>query len=111
MTVIDLEQWTVERLAMELQPHLAECGTLVADVDEVGNIERWRKAARLAGRSLGHPVRTRMSSDRSTVFAYLDRPAEPGEQAEAAQRVADWLFGPSPHLRIVKVEDDGPRAP
>jgi hypothetical protein len=111
MTVTNLEQWTVEKLANELQPCLEECGTLAADVDEVGNIKRWRKAARLAGRSLGHPVRTTLSPDRSTVFAFLDQPVEPGEQAEAAQRVADWLFGPSPHLRLVKLEDDGPLAP
>jgi hypothetical protein len=91
MTVIDLEQWTVERLAIELRPRLEEYGTLMADVDEVRNIQRWRKAARLAGRSLGHPVRTTMSSDKRTMLAFLDRPSEPGEQAQAAQRVADWL--------------------
>lgn len=67
----------------------------------VGNVERWRKAARLAGRNPGHPVRTMLSSDRSRVFAFLDRPVEPGEQAEAAQRVADSIFGPNPHLRVV----------
>jgi hypothetical protein len=111
MKLIDMEQWTIERLAIELQPRLEEYGTLVADVGEVQNIERWRKAARLAGRSLGHPVRTTLSSDRSTMFAFLDRPSQPGEQAEAAQRVADWLFGPSPHLRLVKLGDDGPLTP
>jgi hypothetical protein len=111
MTVIDLEQWTIERLATELRPRLEEYGTLVADVDEVPNIKRWRKAARLAGRSLGHPVRTTLSSDRSTMFAFLDRPSQPGEQAEAAQRVTDWLFGPSPQLRLVRLEDDRPFAP
>jgi hypothetical protein len=97
MTVIDLEQWKVERLAIELRPRLEECGALVADVDEVGNVERWRKAAALAGRSLGQPVRTMRSSDGLSVFAFLNRRVEPGQQAEAAQRVADWLFGPSPH--------------
>ena len=102
MTVINLEKWTVERLAIELQPLFAHSGTLVVDVGEIGNVERWRKAARLAGRSIGQPVRTMLSSDGSTVFAFLDRPVEPGEQAEAAQRVADWIFGPSPHLRLVR---------
>jgi hypothetical protein len=94
MTVIDFERWTVERLAIELQPRLEECGTLVADVNEVGHIDRWRKAARLAGRSLGHPVRTTLSSDRSTMFAFLDRPSEPGEQAEAAQTCCRLAFRP-----------------
>jgi hypothetical protein len=111
MTVIDLEVWTVERLAIELRPRLEERGALVADVEEVGNIERWRKAARLAGRSLGESVRTMRSSDGLTVFAFLNRRVEPGQQAEAAQRVADWLFGPSPHLRLVKLEDGGALAP
>lgn len=105
MTVMDLEQWTVERLANQLRPRLEKSGTVAADVDEVGNIDRWRKAARLAGRSLGHPVRTTLSPDRSTVLAFLDQPVEPGEQVEAAQRVADWVFGPSPHLRLVKPGD------
>jgi hypothetical protein len=63
MTVIDLERRTVERLALELQPRFKERGTLVADVEDVGNVERWRKAARLAGRSLGQPVRAMLSSD------------------------------------------------
>ena len=102
MTVINLEKWTVERLAIELQPSFEVSETLVADVAEVGNVERWRKAARLAGRNLGHPVRTMLSSDRSRVFAFLDRPVEPGEQAEAAQRVADSIFGARPHLQLVK---------
>lgn len=101
MTVINLEKWTLERLAIELQPSFEVSETLVADVAEIGNVERWRKAARLAGRNLGHPVRTMLSSDRSRVFAFLDRPVEPGEQAEAAQRVADSIFGPNPHLRVV----------
>jgi hypothetical protein len=111
MTVIDLEQRTVERLAIELRARLEEYGTVVADVGEVGNVERWRKAARLAGRSLGESVRTMRSCDGSTVFAFSNRRVEPGQQAAAAQRVADWLFGPSPHLRLVKLEDDGSLAP
>jgi hypothetical protein len=69
MTVINLERWTVERLAIELEPHLEERGVFVAGVDEVGDVERWRKAARLAGRNLGQPVRTMVSSDLWTVFA------------------------------------------
>ena len=108
MTVINLEQWTVERLALELEPRFNESGTLVADVEEVGNIGRWRKAARLAGRSLGQPVVTRVSSDRSTVFAFPNRPVEPGEQAEAANRVADFIFGPKRHLRLMDSQDEEP---
>jgi hypothetical protein len=101
MTVINLEQWTVERLAIELQPGLKERGALVAGVDEVGDVKRWRKAARLAGRSLGQPVRTMVSSDRSTVFAFVDGPVDVGEQAQAAQRVADFVFGANRPFRLL----------
>jgi hypothetical protein len=111
MTVINLEQWTVERLALELEPRFKESGTLVADVEEVGNIEWWRKAARLAGRSLGHPVRTMVSSDLSPVFAFLNRPVEPGEQAEAANRVVNFVFGQSPPLQLLKPGDERPPLP
>ena len=59
MTVINLEQWTVEKLATELKPRFfKESGTLLAGVADVGSVERWRKAARLAGRSLEQPVRS-----------------------------------------------------
>jgi hypothetical protein len=34
-------------------------------------------------------MRTMVSSDRLTVYAFLDGPVEFGEQAEAAQQVAD----------------------
>jgi hypothetical protein len=105
MTVINLEQRTVERLATELEPHFRESGTLVADVADVGNVERWRKAARLAGRRVGQPVRTMLSSDGSTVFAFLDRPVEPGEQADAANRVATLIFGPGPFVRRYRAEE------
>lgn len=104
--MINLERRTVERLALELEPRFKEDGILVADVEEAGNIERWRKAARLAGRSLGQPVRTMVSSDRSTVFAFLNRPVEPGERAEAANCVANFLFGPRSHLRLLESQDE-----
>ena len=105
MTVINLEQWTVERLAAELEPRFKESGTLVAGVAEVGNVEWWRKAARLAGRRFGQPVRTMLSSDGSTVFAFLDRPVEPGQQADAADRVATLIFGPRPFVRPYRTEE------
>jgi hypothetical protein len=111
VTVVNLERRTVERLALELEPCFRESGTLVADVGEVGDVERWRKAARLAGRSLGQPVRTMVSSDGSTVFAFLSGRLEPGERAEAANRVANFLFGPNRHLRLLKAEDQGPLLP
>ena len=111
MTVINLERRTVESLALKLEPRFKERGTLVAEVGEVGNIERWRKAARLAGRSLGQPVRTMVSAERSTVIAFVNRDVEPGEQADAANRVAGYLFGPRRHLRLLESEDEEPLVP
>ena len=108
MTVVNLERRTVERLALELEPRLKESGTLVADVGEVQDLERWRKAARMAGRSLGQPVRTMVSSDGSTVFAFLNGPVEPGERAEAANRVANFLFASTRHVRLLKPEAQRP---
>ncbi len=93
MTVIDLERRTVERLALQLEPLFAKSGTLVAEVEEVASIEWWRKAARLAGRNIGQPVRTMLSSDRSTVFAFLDPPVELGRQPDPslAARSDPWV--------------------
>ncbi len=105
MTVIILEQWSVEKLPTELKPRFKESGTLMAGVADVGNVEPSRKAARLAGRSLGQPVRTMLSSDGSTVSAFLNRPVEPGEQADAANRVATLIFGPRPFVRRYRAEE------
>ena len=74
----------------------------MANVTEVDNVERWRKAARRAGRLLGFPVRTAISTDGTTVWAVLERPVQPGEQAEAANRVATMIFGPRPFVRLFK---------
>jgi hypothetical protein len=105
MTVMNLEQWTVERLATELERRFKESETLGAGVAEVGNVEWWGKAARLAGRRGRQRVRTMLSSDGSTVFAFLDRPVEPGEQAVAANRVTTLIFGPRPFVRHYRAEE------
>jgi hypothetical protein len=105
MTVIDLEGRAVQRLALELEARIGERGALVADIKEVGDVGRWRKAARVAGRNLGQPVRTMVSSDRSTVYAVLNRPVERGELAEATQQVVDFIFGPKRHLRLLEFPD------
>jgi hypothetical protein len=46
-----------------------------------------------------------LSSDGSTVFAFLDRSVEPGEQADAANRVATLIFGPRPLVRRYRAEE------
>jgi hypothetical protein len=98
MTVTNFDYKVVDRLARELAPVLDDRGIVMANVTEVDNVERWRKAARL----LGFPVRTAISGDRTTVWAVLERPAQPGEQAEAADTVATMIFGPRPLVRLFK---------
>lgn len=44
-------------------------GSTIHAVDEVEDVELWRKAARRAGRLLGVPVRTGMSPDGLRVWA------------------------------------------
>jgi hypothetical protein len=82
MTVINLEQWTVERLATQLEPRFKESGTLVAGVAEVGNVEWWRKAARC--RAEGRPA----SSDHVVVrwFNGLRVPGSTGRARRAGRR-------------------------
>jgi hypothetical protein len=46
-----------------------------------------------------------LSSDGSMVFAFLDRPVEPGEQEDAANRVATLVFGPRPFVRRYRAEE------
>ena len=68
--VVDLEWARVARLAGEIAWQLRVNGgsilRLAADVDEV---DRWRRAARRAGRVFGWTVRTGVSSDRMKVWA------------------------------------------
>ncbi len=93
--MIRLEDRMVERIARDLLPRLAR-GSVVVPVDEIDNVERWRKGARRAGRLLGQSVRTMVSSDGTTVFAFLNRKVERGDQAKAANLVASLIFGSGP---------------
>jgi hypothetical protein len=105
MAVIKLEEWVLDSIARRLAPVLAETGIVKADVAEIESVERWRKAARRAGRQLGYPVRTAVSTDGGMVWAVLERPVEPGEQAEAANRVATMIFGPRPFVRAYRPDE------
>ena len=92
MKVVDIERKAVDRLARDLAPKLAE-GQMVVSVDEIHDLERWRKAARRAGRLLGQPVRTTLIADGSKVCAILDGPVRPQELQEAAEVVSALIFG------------------
>src|SRR5579859_1102888 len=71
MAVINLEDRVVASIAARLRPVLADQGIVTANVAELDSVERWRKAARRAGRQLGYPVRTAVSTDGTTVWAVL----------------------------------------
>jgi hypothetical protein len=56
--VRDLEGRRVERLAEALTPELRDRGQLLIRLDELDDVERWRRAARRAVRRLGWHART-----------------------------------------------------
>jgi hypothetical protein len=70
--VVDLEASRVEQLAAELVPILRDRGGVVVDVEQLDSVDRWRRAARRAGRLLGWSVRTGVSADGSRVWAGSD---------------------------------------
>jgi len=68
--VVDLEEVRLALLAERIATQLeAGQGSLVLPASAVGEIERWRRAARRAGRLLGVPVRTGVAGDGSRVWA------------------------------------------
>jgi len=70
VAVVDLERARVEALARELVGALQRAGqgVLVVDVSTVEDVDRWRRAARRAGRLLGIHVRTGLSYDGRCVW-------------------------------------------
>lgn len=92
MSVIDLESVRVERLAADLTTDLARGGVARAHVEEIDSIERWRRAARTAARSIGSRVRTGRSGE--WVWAVIeDWQPGPGADRNAA-RLFSALIGP-----------------
>lgn len=68
--IVELERVRVERLAAEIADQLvAGHGNVVRCADAVDDVDRWRKAARRAGRILGVPIRTGVSFDGGRVWA------------------------------------------
>src|SRR5436853_544827 len=65
MAVHDLERARVEALARELARTFRKSsrGWLLADTAELEDVERWRRAARRAGRLLGIHIRTGITHD------------------------------------------------
>lgn len=81
--VVDLEAQRVEALARELIPMLRERGSVMATTAGLPNLDRWRKAARRAGRMLGWQVRTGFVAGDARVWVTSDdfEPSEADERA------------------------------
>jgi hypothetical protein len=84
--VEDLERQRGERLAAELVPVLRDRGELRAETETLESLERWRAAARRAGRLLGWRVRTGVSRDRRFAWAVSDDWPIPPDEVEGAGR-------------------------
>src|SRR4051794_31329162 len=87
MGVVDLDAVKVGRLAKHLAIDLVASGTARAAVADLDDVDRWRRAARSAGRSLGWSLRTGVSA--GWVWAASeDWESPPGADRDAARRVA-----------------------
>ena len=95
MGVVDLEAVRVQRLAEELFGELQAVGAVWAPAEEIDDIDRWRRAARRAGRSLGWRVRTGTSEDRVWAVSEDYDPPRNADR-EAALRFADLIDRPLP---------------
>ena len=84
MVVVDLEAVRVERLAEEIADSMSATGSMRVAVVDVEDVDRWRRAARRAGRLLGWHIRTGASSE--WVWATSE----------------DWLPGPGADWRAAR---------
>lgn len=94
--VVDLERRRVEQLAEELLPVLRGSGRLGALTSELEDVERWRRAARRAGRLLGWRVRTGATADGERVWAVSEDYVPPATEVEDAMRRLNELLGGGP---------------
>ena len=118
--VVDLQQRQVEALALQIVPELREYGYLMVGTDKVDDVDRWRKAARRAGRLLGWHVRTGVLPDGARVWAASnDFPVTDDDRREAARRLEEVLLAiPPPGAaasekpgRLTPVDEGAPTVP
>jgi hypothetical protein len=67
--IVSLERVRVARLTDEIASQLAANSNSVTRLTASMNVDEWRRAARLAGRRLGIPVRTGVSRTGDKVWA------------------------------------------
>jgi hypothetical protein len=91
---VDIESARVDRLARELAPTIRARGSVVRAIDELENVERWRAAARRAGRSIGWRIRTGITNAGTHVYAVSDDyPVPPEDERRASDAIARALRG------------------
>ena len=97
--MVDLEAVRVEQLVAPIADELRIRGAAVATVEDHER-DRWRRAARQAGRQLGWRVRTGFSGDRAWAVSEDWEPAP-----EADRYAADWwdqlMNVPTPRWRVL----------
>jgi hypothetical protein len=98
--VIDLEDARVDRLVPGIIEELQAHGGALADVSALDSVERWRRAARRAGRSLGWRIRTGVSHGRAWA-ACEDWPDTSGP-AGRARETATVLIVESPRWPVLR---------
>lgn len=86
--MVSIEDRKTERLAAVLERRMApqlHMGSVTAPLSDVADVDRWRRAARMAGRRLGWRVRTGISERGGYVWV-IDIREPPAEVLEAHQR-------------------------
>lgn len=92
--VVDLEDRKMRALADELVPVLRDRGSIILNATKVDDVDRWRRAARLAGRRLGCRIRTGAAKDGSRVWAASLDYELTDEDRRRAGLAMDALFDP-----------------
>ena len=91
--MVDLDRERTRRLSSDIERELRLTGvrTLVAAIDEVEDLGRWRRAAVMAAHRMGHRARTYLWG--KEVAVELDLPVTEAEDRRAAEFVASlvWL--------------------
>lgn len=99
-TPLSLETARVEALARQIRPELERVGEVLAWAADLDDVDRWRKAARRAGRLIGSRVRTFVSADGRAVWAVaLDHEHDLAALRAAMERITAQLRPPTGQRR------------
>jgi hypothetical protein len=107
--VVDLERERTEALARELAPLLRARGVIATD-ESAGDLDRFRRAARRAGRMLGWRVRTGASADGRRAWASSpDYVVSDEDRRRAGEAIDAAFFGGDAHGHDASAGSEGAR--